>query len=642
MPVPAGVPRSGPSLEMLSVWAYQAGAAPGRIHVTLSSGSDREEIRLALPPARTRRLTLLRPDGKPLQGALVKPSSMGPSNETILRYYLGVPDELADQLALRTDQEGKVDIPYLDENDAPLMTLSTADLGIQQIQLQPKNDKAITLRPVGRVVGRVVADDPAVVRGIEVHLGTQFEGKEASGSASTRTDGEGRFVVPALAEGTMLFMVHAAPGSPFRPVQGSLTQIMANRENRLEIKLKRAVQVRGAVRERGTNRPIPGVGVMVGSQYQMNVTYSDPEGRFEDYVLPGRIGVGVCPWLATRPFFPIARQPTEEVDVPANVKEFTLPPIELARGDDVTGKVVDSSGRPVAGSRVEGTLLMQQEIEGAKVSTLTGPEGEFRFKSLDPSRTGLKLEASTADARTEKPFDVSPALRTPVILTIRSGNLVSLGGRVVGRSGQPVEGAELELWSQEWEYSDPARLDVGGGTSLHTGSDGRYQTPRQFRVDYRYKVKAGGPGLSTDWSDWTRFRPGATATFPDLVIDRPKPITGRVTDKGGQPVAGAEIRLVSDHPARPRTASDERGSFRIEIPASGMFVIFAEAAWLPLSRAAHEADRRQCGTGAEPHERARSSNAQGPGTHHVHGRAAAAGDETARAGHPAPGPARSE
>ena len=298
VPVPAGVPAAGPSLEMLSVWAWQAGAAPGRMHVTLSSEGSREEIRLALPPAQTRRLTLLRPDGKPLQGAMVKPSSIGPSNETIIRYFLGVPDELADQLAVRTDQEGKVDIPYLDQTDAPLMTISTADLGTQQIQLQPKTDKAITLSPVGRVAGRVVADDPAAERGIKVYLGTQFEGKSASGSASARTDADGRFFVPALAAGSMLFMVHVEPGSPYRPVQEAPTPIVANRENRLEIQLKRAVRVRGTVRERGTSRPIPGVGVLVGSQYRTNVTYSDPEGRFEDYVLPGRIGVGVYPWLA--------------------------------------------------------------------------------------------------------------------------------------------------------------------------------------------------------------------------------------------------------------------------------------------------------------------------------------------------------
>ena len=286
----------------------------------------------------------------------------------------------------------------------------------------------------------------------------------------------------------------------------------------------------------------------------------------------------------------------------------------------MTGKVVDSSGRPVPGARVDGTLIMPEGIEGARLTTSTGPEGAFQIKSLDPSRTGLKLEASTVDARTEKPFDVSPALRTPVVLTIRSGNLVSLTGRVVGRTGQPVAGAELEVWSQEWEYSDPVRLNVGGGTSLHTGTDGRFTTPRQFRVDHRYKVKAGGPGLSTDWSDWTRFQPGAAATFADLVIDRPRPITGRVTDKAGQPVGGAEIRLASDYPARPQTQSDEHGSFRIEIPASGTIMILADGARLPLPGAAHEADGRQCGTGTEPHERSRFRQRSGLGPRHARGR----------------------
>ena len=277
---------------------------------------------------------------------------------------------------------------------------------------------------------------------------------------------------------------------------------------------------------------------------------------------------------------------------------------------------------------------MQQGNEGPKLSTSTGPNGEFQFKSLDPSRTGLKLEASTADARTEKPFDVSPALHAPVVLTIRSGNLVSLNGRVVCRTGQPVEGAELELWSQEWEYSDPARLLVGGAI-LHTDSDGRFATPRQFRVDHRYKVKVGGPGLSTNWSDWTRFRAGEAARFPDLVVDRPKPINGRVTDQSGQPVAKAEICLVSDYPARPRTQSDEHGSFRIELPASGTITIFAEARGFRIQGRLIKPTAEQCGTGPEPHERDRTPDAQDLGPHHARRRATAAGVEGARAGYPA-------
>jgi hypothetical protein len=151
---------------------------------------------------------------------------------------------------------------------------------------------------------------------------------------------------------------------------------------------------------------------------------------------------------------------------------------------------------------------------------------------------------------------------------------MSLSGRVVNRSGQPVEGVELEIWMQEGEYSEPARLSV---PSLRSGQDGKYQTPRQCRVDYRYRVKADRPGLSSDWSDWTRFRPGAAATFTDLVVDRAKPIAGRVIDKRGHPVADADIHVASDHSGPQRARSDENGSFQTAVPAGGMTTICAEA-----------------------------------------------------------------
>ena len=213
------------------------------------------------------------------------------------------------------------------------MTINTAILGTQVVQLQPNRDKPITLRAAGRVTGRVVADDPAAVKGLDVRLGTQFESKDTAGMASTRTDAKGRFVVAAMAEGTMSFMVSGTPGSPYRAGEESLRPIIAGQENHLEIRLTRAVRARGVVRERGTNKPIPRVGVVVGGQYQIEVAWSDAQGRFEEYVLPGKIGLGVYPWLSPRPFFPTSAQPINEVDIPANTPEFTLPPIDLARGD---------------------------------------------------------------------------------------------------------------------------------------------------------------------------------------------------------------------------------------------------------------------------------------------------------------------
>ena len=68
------------------MWAYQPGKAAGRVHVGPISEGRHEEIRLTLGPARPRRLTLKRPDGKPLEGATVRPLAMVPSNESIVRY----------------------------------------------------------------------------------------------------------------------------------------------------------------------------------------------------------------------------------------------------------------------------------------------------------------------------------------------------------------------------------------------------------------------------------------------------------------------------------------------------------------------------------------------------------------------------
>ena len=150
------------------------------------------------------------------------------------------------------------------------------------------------------------------------------------------------------------------------------------------------------VRERGTNKPIPGVGVVVGGQYQIQVAWSDAQGRFEDYVLPGKIGLRVYAWLSPRPFFPTSAQPINEVEIPANAPEFTLPPIDLARGDTLTGKVVDSANSPVSRRRIDATLVVQQGIEGEKLTTVTGPDGTFRFRhSIPPGSVSSSRRALT-------------------------------------------------------------------------------------------------------------------------------------------------------------------------------------------------------------------------------------------------------
>jgi protocatechuate 3,4-dioxygenase beta subunit len=577
MAVPADLPHSRVTPEWLSVWAHQPGKTPGRDHVGPISEGRREEIRLTLGPAQPRRLTLRRPNGKPLVGATVKPISMSPSDQAVLRYFLSVPDELGDLLASKSDGEGKVELSYLETSASALLSVTTADDGIHHLFTQPGSDGSVTLGAVGRVAGRVIADDPAVVRGVTIGLSTTADGKAGSGAAYVRTEDEGRFAVPALAEGALIYSVNLPDGSPYRPEQKSPSRVTAARENRLEITLRRAIPVHGTVRERGTNRPIAGAGVMIGGGYQGDIAYSGADGRYSSFLLPGPAGQTVFAWLAPRPFFPVSAGPYAALEIPANAREFELPTVELARGESLSGKVVDPEGHPVPGARVEGALVMQQGMPGSSIATTADAGGTFAFTSLDPSRTGLRLEASTPEARTERPYDVSPSVRTPVTLTVSPRNLVPLTGRVVDEAGRPVEGVEVELWSQEGDFADPAREPLDGA-SLRTGPDGSYGTPRSFRIDRRYRVKAGGRGLSRDWSEWVRFRPGEKSLLPDLVVGRARSLQGQIADRQGKPVPGARVSVVSDDESRPVTTADEQGRFRLECPpARGAAFLFAGA-----------------------------------------------------------------
>ena len=101
---------------------------PGAFHVTLSSEARSEDVRITLPPARAP-ANVLAARRQTARGGVVKPSAMAPSSEPIVRFYLNVPDALASQLALRTDQDGKVEIPYLGTNDAPALDDQHRDSG---------------------------------------------------------------------------------------------------------------------------------------------------------------------------------------------------------------------------------------------------------------------------------------------------------------------------------------------------------------------------------------------------------------------------------------------------------------------------------------------------------------------------------
>src|SRR4029077_11636458 len=121
-------------------------------------------------------------------------------------------------LAATTDADGKGQIKGCRAEAIPGVWVDRAGSGRQVCQLSAGDggDHVITLKPAGRLTGRVQADDPSAARGLEVVARTMPQassGRQMTGVGLATTDADGRFEIPALAAGRLALNVLATEGS---------------------------------------------------------------------------------------------------------------------------------------------------------------------------------------------------------------------------------------------------------------------------------------------------------------------------------------------------------------------------------------------------------------------------------------------
>ena len=209
-------------------------------------------------------------------------------------------------------------------------------------------------------MGCLVAPGNEPIKGVIVKATTQvggYAGSGQGGSAEVSCDAAGRFEIPEIAAGplTLSLIFDRANGTRLRgePPHGLL--VSARRATQVTITLRPTIKVLGQYREQATNRPVAGVkvalnGLFGGDRYA--VTGAD--GAWSGWIsrdVPQPFGWPIrIPVPYYRPgdmVFGIQRMP------PAGRIELVLPTIELPRGVDVTGSVVNKRGEPVAGAQIE-------------------------------------------------------------------------------------------------------------------------------------------------------------------------------------------------------------------------------------------------------------------------------------------------
>jgi protocatechuate 3,4-dioxygenase beta subunit len=387
----------------------------------------------------------------------------------------------------------------------------------------PSKAVLITLRRTAAMSGKVLGDDGIAVPDARVTLA----GSGVWPARVQMTDRAGDFVFPNVPEGVYeLRAEHDHDVSA--PLEGVTVQ--PGSQAKIDLVLTPGASLRGRVRAAASGAPVRAEVRVVEealSGHERTVQ-SQADGSFEVpglRVLPHRVTLQSPGYVAEQRWLTPGTNAT----------------IELLRGAAVSGKVVDSDGRPVARADIE---VKGRSVTGQAVQ-MVGPIQE--------------ASPLTDSSRTE----------------VSGDNLGVTTGAVPRVPVMPgAAGSSAEL-------------------GFHSDERGNFQIdglpPGQFTLSARK------PGMSAGRSQQLQLRAGATVS--DVVITLPAGVSlrGRVVDARGDNVAHVRVDLVSgsDLPRSTTTRSD--GSFLFE-SARGDCTLWARPFGAPaakLSGNAQELTKRE-------------------------------------------------
>jgi hypothetical protein len=552
--------------------------------------ADDPPVRIELGPAARAEIAVLGPDRNPIAGARVIPIRAG---------GIPIPEPLGQALAATSEASGRAIIAGLSPVALDAVRVEAPGFGMQIIQMPVPESGipesgitrshvggiAVTLAPVGRVVGRLVAPADEPIRGVTVRASSQvggYAGSGQTGSAVVACDPQGRFTIPAIAAGMLALELEfdRQEGTSLRGEAPKKLVVEAGRSAEVTIPLRATLRVDGLVRETGTERPIAGVKVVLNSQWGGDrLAVTDAQGKFTGRIVREVNQPFGWPVRIPAPFFDPANMVFPRQSMPRReVGELALPPLTLARGVDVGGIVVGESNKPVASAEVE-AIWTGGEGQAQAVRARSDRTGAFTLHGVDPL-ADLSLTAWDGFAGTPAvTVRAEAAVTRPIVLTISPKNTTPIGGRVVDPAGKPIAGAAVRIRRQVRDKTgrvivvDPI-AGGDGSIAIRTGADGRFQTRRRFPAHVEFYAEASAPGRLSARS------PGITATRePDqptvVVLRRVRTIEGRVVDRQGRPIAGAVVRQSGDGPMPTETVSGKQGQFQLPGVLEGPALVFA-------------------------------------------------------------------
>lgn len=297
----------------------------------------------------------------------------------------------------------------------------------------------ITLKPAARIAGTLRDQDGKPVPGALVFASHPAEGspqgKTRLQGGATRADEVGHFTLENLDPGRLQIKVIAAG---YLQWAQEVDLLAGEPVEALEITLHAGAVVEGTVSD-DQGLPVEGAQVQVenngaaGAFGQMGLptAVSDDQGQFRlTGVTPGTRAV-----VARHPAYVAARR---QIEVGPRLDVLEL---QLRRGMEVSGRVVDGDGSPVAGAEVS---LLATDGALASAPAVSSTEGAFRFNGIAPGTyrlLGEKTGFGTAQAPLELQGGNAPVPEVQLVLSPGG----AIAGRILGLTQEQLQ--HVSVWA---------------------------------------------------------------------------------------------------------------------------------------------------------------------------------------------------
>lgn len=308
-------------------------------------------------------------------------------------------------------------------------------------------------------------------------------------------------------------------------------------------RLPRGVRIRGVIRD-DLGRPAPGITVFastVRAVVPVDEAYSRPGDLPREYATVVSEANGRFVIEGLRPDHIYRVTTTDHEDDQSQV--YVCPGSgEIAleyrpwRKHHMTGRLVDSSGQPVAQGEIVGG---QSRLDANGYFEVTGSRSFVEAKGF--VRTMLEV------TEPNEAFDVD--LGNVVLLPVRS-----IHGRVLLFDGQPAAGVSGRIIALDTvdRYSRSSY-----SKTFKVGADGTFTEPDFASGKVRVSIFDGEAGvgqveLSTQESDFV------------LRLEAPATLAGTLVDANGRPRSDRPIYAMCSSDARRSTTTDERGNFILQ------------------------------------------------------------------------------